>query len=234
MRKSFLGFALIGVFVGLAAFGQPPSPTETPSPSPILVSTATPTPAPSITANNAGTVSVPSTLTTPIGSPTAAPTEKPVDVRSVALNPVSLGWTERGAPVFTIEQAVITALQQNPDIRRTLEEIRRTKGVVIEFAAQALPHIGPNATINWTDPNLRESSSFSTFGGLTTPTPAPTITPTPPPGSTPTGIGGVKNLRSDLAYEIKVTGTQLVFNYSTFRAIRGTFFQRDSAYFALR
>ena len=48
------------------------------------------------------------------------------------------------------------------------------------------------------------------------------------------GVGGIKNLRSDISYNLKVTGTQLVFNYSTFRAIRGTFFQRDSAYFALR
>jgi outer membrane protein TolC len=48
------------------------------------------------------------------------------------------------------------------------------------------------------------------------------------------GNGGIKNLRSDISYNVKVTGSQLVFNYSTFRAIRGTFFQRDSAYFALR
>src|SRR5205823_9800024 len=38
----------------------------------------------------------------------------------------------------------------------------------------------------------------------------------------------------DTAYNIRIIGQQLVFNYSTFRAIRGTFFQRDSAYFALR
>ena len=48
------------------------------------------------------------------------------------------------------------------------------------------------------------------------------------------GHGGIKNLRSDIAYNVKVTGSQLIFNYSTFRAIRGTFFQRDSSYFALR
>src|SRR5436853_956713 len=48
------------------------------------------------------------------------------------------------------------------------------------------------------------------------------------------GNGGIKPSRSDISYNVKVTGSQLVFNYSTFRAIRGTFFQRDSAYFALR
>src|SRR6202040_1589785 len=48
------------------------------------------------------------------------------------------------------------------------------------------------------------------------------------------GIGNINNFRSDVFYNVRITGTQLVFNYSTFRAIRGTFFQRDSAYFALR
>src|SRR5205823_2146571 len=48
------------------------------------------------------------------------------------------------------------------------------------------------------------------------------------------GVGNINNLRSDISYNLQVTGSQLVFNYSTFRAIRGTFFQRDSAYFALR
>jgi outer membrane protein TolC len=48
------------------------------------------------------------------------------------------------------------------------------------------------------------------------------------------GIGGVKNLQSDITYNIRVTGTQLVFNGTTWPAIRGTFFQRDSAYFGFR
>src|SRR5207248_6703167 len=48
------------------------------------------------------------------------------------------------------------------------------------------------------------------------------------------GNGGIKNLRSDISYNIKVTGTQLVFNGTSWPSIRGTFFQRDSAYFAFR
>ena len=39
---------------------------------------------------------------------------------------------------------------------------------------------------------------------------------------------------SDVSYAISVTGTQLIFNGTTFNQIRGTFFQRDSAYFAFR
>jgi outer membrane protein TolC len=240
MRKTFAyGLSVVALLGGIVVvFGQPPtppdSPTATPTPTPttppVLISTATPTPTPTpvptptptIIPNESGTVSVPSTL----NSPSPSPSEPPIGVRAAALDASSLGWSEKGSPVFRIDQTVITALQQNPDVRRALEEIRRTKGVVIEIRAQALPHIGPTGTFTWTDPNLNEGSSFSTFGQV-----GPTPTPSGSPG---TGNGGFKNLRSDVSYNIKVTGTQLVFNGTTWPAIRGTFFQRDSAYFALR
>ena len=223
MRKSLLGFALLTSLIALVAFGQTPSPTETPSPAPMLVSTATPTP--SVSPNNVGTVSVPSTLSTPAPSPLESPSATPIAVQAAALGESDLGWSERGAPVFRIDQAVITALKQNPAVLQTLEDLRRTKGVIIQISAQALPQIGPSFTWDWFDPNLNTInglSSFSTSSGR--PTPTPTGTPSR------MGVGG----RSDITYNIKVTGTQLVFNYSTFRSIRGTFFQRDSAYFALR
>ncbi len=232
--------ALLGVLV---VFGQPPTPTETPTPAststpestptpvtpPVLISTATPTPtpAPTVTPNDSGTVSVPSSLaTSPIPTPLPSPSATPISVQAAALGESDLGWSERGAPVFRIDQAVILALQQNPDVRRTLEEIRRTKGVVIEIRAQALPHIGPSSSFQWRDPNLtNETNPFSTFSG---PTPTPAGTPFP------MGHGGLKNLRSDVSYNIMVTGTQLIFNGTTWPAIRASFFQRDSAYFGLR
>jgi outer membrane protein len=49
---------------------------------------------------------------------------------------------------------------------------------------------------------------------------------------TPVPITNVE--QSDISYAISVTGTQLIFNGTTFNEIRGTFFQRDSAYFAFR
>ena len=174
----------------------------------MLVSTATPTPTPSVSPN--GTVSVPSTLSTPAPSPLESPSATPIAVEAAALGPSDLGWSEKGSPKFTIDQAVITALQQNPVVRNALEEIRRTKGVIIEIRAQALPQIGPSFNWQWTDPKLGSGG-----GGIV-------------------GAGGGSSSRSDIFYNVRVTGTQLVFNYSTFRAIRGTFFQRDSAYFALR
>src|SRR5438552_10116351 len=235
MRRNFAyGVSVVALLGVMVVFGQPPTPTETPTPAstPTLISTATPTPSPTpsvtMTPNEAGTVSVPSTLgASPSISP--SPSATPIAVQAAGLGQSDLGWTERGAPVFRIDQAVITALQQNPAVRNALQEIRRTKGVIIQISAEALPQIGASLTSGWPDPNLNTingNSSFSTFGGGPTPTPAG-----PPTGM---GHGGIKNLRSDIAYNIKVTGTQLVFNYSTFSSIRGTFFQRDSAYFALR
>jgi outer membrane protein TolC len=227
MRKSLVGFALLTFLIALVAFGQTPSPTETPVPTPVLVSTATPTPSPSVSPNDVGTVSVPSTLSTPTASLSPTPTATPIGVQAAALGPSDLGWSETGSPKFRIDQAVILALQQNPTVRNALEEIRRTKGVIIEIRAQALPQIGPSFQWNWTDPNLQGINSFRIPGAAA--------------GGGGGGIGGggagtnlIRNARSDITYNVKVTGTQLVFNYSTFRAIRGTFFQRDSAYFALR
>lgn len=114
------------------------------------------------------------------------------------------------APAFTLDQAIQTALHQNPTILNAIQEIKRTKGVIIEIRAQALPHISPNFNYQWTDPNLGTSG-----GGIV-------------------GAGGASNLRSDIFYAIRVTGTQLIANGTTWPAIRGTFFQRDSAYFAFR
>src|ERR1700730_15158009 len=222
MRK--LQFVVGGL--GLAAFlaaafvlGQPPTPSETPAPTPMLVSTSTRTP--SVSPNETSPLASP-TLTVPSALTSPSPSATPIAVQAAALGESDLGWSEKGAPVFRLDQAVITALAQNPAGLQALDEIRRTKGVVIEIRAQALPQIGPSFTWGWTDPNQRgNATGFTTFSGGGG-------------GGGGPGVGGIKNLRSDIAYNVKVTGSQLVFNYSTFSAIRGTFFQRDSAYFALR
>jgi len=220
MRKQLLagGFALSAFLIALFSFGQNPSPTERPttSPTPILVSTSTPTPTPTLTATispkESGTVSAPSTLgASPSVSP--SPSATPIAIRAAGLGESDLGVSEEGAPVFRIDQAVITALAQNPAVLEALQQIRVTKGVIIQIAAEALPQIGPGFNWQWTDPNLGSSGGGIVGGG---------------------GGGRERALRSDIFYNVRITGTQLVFNYSTFRSIRGTFFQRDSAYFSLR
>jgi len=42
-----------------------------------------------------------------------------------------------GIPTFTLDQAIQTALRQNPTLLNAIQEIERTKGVIIEIRAQA-------------------------------------------------------------------------------------------------
>jgi outer membrane protein len=157
--------------------------------------------------------------------------------------------SSKGARTFTLQKAVLTAIQQNPDVLRAKQEIERSKGVVISVRAQALPQVNASADLSWTDPNLNVNRTSSTIGVSPTPVPTPAaraqLVPTPPPQiatSSETNAAAVaaatatpSSVRfSDTVYSIRVTGQQVVFNYGTFRAIRGSFFQRDSAYFSFR
>jgi outer membrane protein len=144
-------------------------------------------------------------------------------------------------PTFTLDQAILTALQQNPTLLEAEQEIKRNKGVIIQVRAQALPQVNANAEFEWIDPNLsgaRILGSSTTTGGTTpgTSTGGASIVnsqrsqvadPSPTPAITGSEV-------SDVSYNISVLGRQLIFNGTTFNQIRGTFFQRDSAYFAFR
>jgi outer membrane protein len=149
-------------------------------------------------------------------------------------------------PTFTLEQAILTALQRNPTLLNAEQEIKRTRGVIIQVRAQALPQINANANFQWTDPHLTgarilgttttTTSGFSTAGAAASlmeglPSQVGEVN-APLAGPTPLPVRNVET--SDVSYAISVTGTQLIFNGTTFNQIRGTFFQRDSAYFAFR
>jgi len=150
-------------------------------------------------------------------------------------------------PTFTLDQAILTALQRNPTLLIAEQEIKRTKGVIIQVRAQALPNISARGNFDWTDPLLIGARIFGTTTGTTT-TPgtaggaasfvesvpsqgrqvqAPLAAPSPTPSLSAAQA-------SDVSYSISVVGTQLIFNGTTYPQIRGTFFQRDSAYFGFR
>ena len=70
------------------------------------------------------------------------------------------------APKFralTLEKAVSIALKQNPEIRKALHEIERTRGQVLEVRAQALPHVTANGSYSQQDPKLLQGSGSSSF-----------------------------------------------------------------------
>src|SRR6266498_4035401 len=148
-------------------------------------------------------------------------------------------------PTFTLNQAILTALQRNPTLLNAEQEIKRTRGVIIQVRAQALPQINANANFQWTDPNLtgaRVLGNTTTTTGFTPAAAAASLMEglpsqvgdvrTPLAAATPAPIRNVE--QSDISYAISVTGTQLIFNGTSWPQIRVTFFQRDSAYFAFR
>src|SRR5919197_2283922 len=65
-------------------------------------------------------------------------------------------------PTFTLDQAILMALQQNPALLNAEQEIKRTKGVIIQVRAQALPQITAQVNYDWTDPNLVNARTVST------------------------------------------------------------------------
>src|SRR6266404_5482836 len=83
-------------------------------------------------------------------------------------------------PTFTLDQAILTALQQNPTLLNAEQEIKRTKGVIIQVRAQALPQVNANAEFEWIDTHLSGARIFGTTGTTGTGT---------TPGTTTGGAG---------------------------------------------
>src|SRR5207253_659123 len=65
-------------------------------------------------------------------------------------------------PTFTLDQAILMALQQNPTLLNAEQEIKRTKGVIIQVRAQALPQVNASAEFEWIDPHLSGARIFGT------------------------------------------------------------------------
>ena len=153
-------------------------------------------------------------------------------------------------PTFTLNQAILTALQRNPALLNAEQEIKRTRGVIIQVRAQVLSQVTARGNFEWIDPHLKGARIFGPSTTGTTTTPGTTTggaasliealpsqvrevqTPLAAPSPTPAIISTAE--QSDVSYTISVLGTQLIFNGTSWPQIRGTFFQRDSAYFAFR
>ena len=147
---------------------------------------------------------------------------------------------------LTIDQAVQAALRQNPDILKQLEEIKRTRGQVIEVRAQALPHVTGSGSWNQQDERLleRRSSSSSEIPIIVVP---PVVgTGTIPPqfdidafekslrkelGGSGSGLNGP----SDKSWKVDVQVTQVIYaGGQVGAAIKIAKFTEDSSYYQLR
>jgi outer membrane protein TolC len=129
-------------------------------------------------------------------------------------------------PRFTLEQAILTALRQNPTIQIARQEIERTKGLYIQMRAEILPQINMTGTFSDTDPHLRVN-----HGG-----PADAPTPTPAPGATPGDTSSFSDIAvSERSYQVRLQATQVIFaGGRIISQIRAADFTRDSSYYGFR
>jgi outer membrane protein TolC len=132
-------------------------------------------------------------------------------------------------PRFTLEQAILTALRQNPTIQIARQEIERTKGLYIQMRAEILPQIAMTGQFQDTDPHLQVNHGGPEITGAVTPTPTPGVTATPI-GSSGFNFGGVER-----SYSVRLEATQVVFSgFRVISQIRAADFTRDSSYYSFR
>ena len=141
---------------------------------------------------------------------------------------------------LTLDRAVAVALQQNPEVLKQLAEIERTRGLVIQARAQALPHISLAASYDQQDPRLLEQRRRSgSVPEILIPTgpapgngePAPTIDIGPLFGGSSGSFFGVSDKTWSIRFEVKQT---LYSGGQVSAAIRAQQFNKARAYYQLR
>ena len=132
-------------------------------------------------------------------------------------------------PRFTLNDAILTALRQNPTIQIARQEIERTKGLYIQMRAEALPQIAMTGSFQDIDPHLQVNHGL-TETAAATPTPVPTATPIGGTGTTLNSFNGVER-----SYNVKIQATQVLFaGGRIISQIRAADFTRDSSYYSFR
>lgn len=159
---------------------------------------------------------------------------------------------------ITLDDAVQTAIRQNPDIQRARQEIQRTRGVVIEVRAQALPRIGVTSTYNQQDRRLLEDSggagaTTSTTNNATSQALASSLSNLPTTSGTSGGLtsdqlslleqltGNQNNssasrvVAQDKSWNITIEGQQLIYSGGQVAAaMRIAKLTQDSSFYSLR
>ena len=157
--------------------------------------------------------------------------------RSGAGEGTGASWAISGD--LTLEKAVEAALRQNPDIRKQLQEIQRTRGQIVEVRAQALPHVGVSGNFRQVDRRLVAGGSFDSSD--LSPTTTTTTTSTGGVTTTSTAIpvaGGDQGGGSgpgDKSWSVTITARQVLYSGGQVRAaINIAKFTEDSSYYQLR
>jgi len=114
---------------------------------------------------------------------------------------------------FMLNEAILTALQQNPDILRARQEIERTKGLFIEMRAAAMPQIIETGQFQDLDPHI------TNIGGV----------------REQVGTSFVNQIGAERTYTLQIAANQVIFSGGRVPGqISSASFQRDSSYYAFR
>jgi len=124
---------------------------------------------------------------------------------------------------MTLNDAVQIALKENPTILNAIQQIRLTRGQLIQVLGQAMPQIGITSAYNQNADSLNTPSNS---GKITIP-----------------GTNGAKPIVLDLGgnssnqnqtWNIQFQGQQMIFNGAVFAGIKAGSAAYDSAFFSLR
>lgn len=130
-----------------------------------------------------------------------------------------------GVPSMNIEQAISTALQDNPDVLNAVEQVRVTSGQLISVRSQILPKVVVNSSYQYQQSTLTPNRS----GGSNTVT-----IPGDPPITINLGGGGSSS-GNEQAWNIQFQGQQLLFDGGAAVAgIQAANFAQNLSYFQLR
>ncbi|MCX7868389.1 MAG: TolC family protein [Terrimicrobiaceae bacterium] len=131
-------------------------------------------------------------------------------------------------PDLTIDGAVQTALKLNPDILNAIQQIRLTRGQLIQVAAQAIPQITISSGYQQNASSLNPNNQRRGPTLLTIPNPA---------GGPPTvlELSSPQPEEQNQTWNIQFQGSQLIFDGgATVSGIRAGEAAYDSAFFSLR
>ncbi|MDD5200898.1 MAG: TolC family protein, partial [Terrimicrobiaceae bacterium] len=135
-------------------------------------------------------------------------------------------------PDLTLDEAITTALKQNPDVLNAVQQIRLTHGQVVQIRAQAFPQINAVAGFTQQQRSLVDPKTPSSGGGGTLVIPLPDGTTVPLDFS---GLSGGRSFTNDKSWNVGFQASQLLYNGGAVIAgIRAAKFVEDSAYFSLR
>lgn len=139
---------------------------------------------------------------------------------------------------LTLDEAVRIAVRQNPNVLKQIAEIERTRGLIIEATAEALPHLVLNATYDQQDKRLLENQS----NGGTQDFPNVEIPLGPGPNPETFNLADLfsafareERNQPDKTWQVNFQVQQLIYSGGQVRAaINVAKFTEDSAYWSLR